>query len=1458
MWHLSSAPVGLANPVNPAVVAGQATVSGVGTNLVTIQQASHSAIINWSQFNIAPNEVTSFLQPVGGVALNRIFDASPSLINGALNATGTVFLLNPNGVLFGANAQVNVGGLVASTLHMTDADFLAGIYRFGGPATHLGLGDTAPNGMVRNEGEITAGPFGVYLFAHNVENAGIIRSPSGHIALAAGSSAYLSNRPDGRGLFVEVTAPTGHATNLKDLVADGGQVSLFGKVVNQSGLIQANSVQQRNGRVELIATDAVTLADGSRILAYGDSAVVSDGGTVIAKAGMATGQTDFQKGALIDVSGGTRGGNGGFIELSASKVTWDGAFRAHALSGYQGGKLLIDPAFTDNPITTAALDRFAGSGLNDIEFQSPIGQDLLVTARYDLGENWVLPVGQIGTLRFNAGRDLLFSNASITNGDRGQGVSNTRWNYELFANQHIEVKGSVLSTGSGGSITMEAGRDPALFGDIRLVQSGSAGSQQPVVETFGGDITITTNRDLIAPSGVFGQSGSAVVSGIRLNESGNLTLNVGRDFLGGTAGNSKVGPGFLLANGIATVTVGTNVGPAAGQNPSGGNVGSPDAYANLTVGGGTFDLDGNLTGAFKQKVIVNAPGHIYWGVMQDRGLVEDLSGFGIQYITAHPDSSVTLTSSGGDIFLKPLLPSNPSGGLDVLRQYYPASFDARAPNGSIKIETNLVFWPSITGRLNFFAKNDISGVTKITGSHKDGSFQLVFVGDTLASGSWQLLEVAKAAKDPLLSRFLQRPDDQLPAGAINLKPSPNSFSASQWPEVTDFSAPPVIRIVQGDLNKIQGAVDGNTFTSKLNQPPQAVDPNHQPQEITLKTQMGDIYALKLDATSPVFKKIVSVEAGRDLGRITLPSGDKGGGFSAVISVPEGVTANVSAAGNMDLTKTCSTCVGGGLVFYGKGTAQVRVGSLDGSGNLNPGTGDLNLGDSQGILHQLPPGVPQSNGGGFVDIAVGKDLLMTQSRIISQNGAAIWIHGLGTRPALDPTGAGGSQVVTGTIEAGTNRLIVDGKVVKANGQVVVLDGTQPLIDTGTIVLDHPGALLNGKAFSPVVANGKPVLIGDRIVLLVDGQVQLAKASLVTIEQATGGNIVVGTLASRDTTGILTVRGGGIDIKAGDTVDVFKSRIATFGGGNVNVITERGDINAGSGGRNESLRFEIDITDADGNKTGSNIFFVPGSGIFTFHPNDPKFPLNFPKFDTPQIMALKAEIVKQNFLGRNTASLEHKLSALVTAREPVYRQIFEKFITENPAKPELDPVTKLPTGRFLPLELGDINLRAGRDLVVPSAGIRGRRISISAGRNLDLQGGTIEGDVQFDVGGKVQGSLSSFVGSFSGAAGVGGTVSGGASGGGSSLGGGLSGVTGTVAATASSTSSSSGTASKTVEAVQERATEASTQYARAAAQTQTAAAGQDGQKKAFQTVKVKRGVVIQVDVKPEVKPEVKPAG
>ncbi|WP_455388869.1 two-partner secretion domain-containing protein, partial [Petrachloros mirabilis] len=368
----------LANPTDPNVTAGQATIAGLGTSAVTIHQATQQAIINWQHFNIAPNEVTRFIQPnASSIALNRIFDQNPSQIFGSLQANGNVILLNPNGILFGPNAQVNVGGLIASSLNLTDGNFLRGNYLFQG---------TGIEGWVKNAGSIQ-GATGVYLLAPNVENSGIITSPGGNIVLGAGATAYLSNRPDGRGFLAEITAPTGQAVNLKDLIADGGNITLAGQVVNQQGLIQANSVRQQNGKIELYASDTLTLGAGSLTIAKGDQQGISDGGTIIAVADKSNpnSHATFQQGAVIDVSGGAQGGNGGSIELSGASVSMGGNFIGTAQPGYHGGELLIDP--TQN----VDISGLSTNGL-DITLETPrdaqgnllAGYDLRVTGAFDM------------------------------------------------------------------------------------------------------------------------------------------------------------------------------------------------------------------------------------------------------------------------------------------------------------------------------------------------------------------------------------------------------------------------------------------------------------------------------------------------------------------------------------------------------------------------------------------------------------------------------------------------------------------------------------------------------------------------------------------------------------------------------------------------------------------------------------------------------------------------------------------------------------------------------------------------------------------------------------------------------------------------------------------------------------------------------------------------------------------
>ena len=249
-----------ANPSEPQVVAGQASFNQQG-NLFSITNTPNT-IINWQGFSIGANEITRFIQQSGdSKVLNRITGQDPSQILGALQSNGKVFLINPNGVMFGAGSRVDVNGLVASSLNIGDADFLAGKNNFAGGAGA---------GKVVNQGTITTPGGGqVYLIAPHVENSGIITAANGDIVLAAGESVQLvdSSNPD---VHVQISAPADQALNLGSIVAQGGRVGIYGALVNQRGRVSADSaVLGDAGQIILKSSGTTLLEAGSTTTATG-------------------------------------------------------------------------------------------------------------------------------------------------------------------------------------------------------------------------------------------------------------------------------------------------------------------------------------------------------------------------------------------------------------------------------------------------------------------------------------------------------------------------------------------------------------------------------------------------------------------------------------------------------------------------------------------------------------------------------------------------------------------------------------------------------------------------------------------------------------------------------------------------------------------------------------------------------------------------------------------------------------------------------------------------------------------------------------------------------------------------------------------------------------------------------------------------------------------------------------
>ncbi|PPD57179.1 MAG: hypothetical protein CTY10_00385, partial [Methylotenera sp.] len=249
-------PAGNALPTGGQVVSGQSAITQNG-NQLNIVQGSQKSIINWQSYNIGSNAEVNYIQNnANAISLNRVITGDPSAIFGKLNANGQVWLINPNGVLFGKGAQVNVGGLLASTLNIADDDFLGGQYQF-----------TGSNGSVINLGAITASQGGyVAMLAPEVRNEGVISAMQGTVALAAGNAITLDF--NGNGLInVQVdSASVNTLVENKHLIqVGGGQVlmstkaadGLITSVINNSGKIEANSMVNDGGVIRLTGAKTV-------------------------------------------------------------------------------------------------------------------------------------------------------------------------------------------------------------------------------------------------------------------------------------------------------------------------------------------------------------------------------------------------------------------------------------------------------------------------------------------------------------------------------------------------------------------------------------------------------------------------------------------------------------------------------------------------------------------------------------------------------------------------------------------------------------------------------------------------------------------------------------------------------------------------------------------------------------------------------------------------------------------------------------------------------------------------------------------------------------------------------------------------------------------------------------------------------------------------------------------------
>ncbi|MBU2884187.1 filamentous hemagglutinin N-terminal domain-containing protein, partial [Gilvimarinus agarilyticus] len=263
---VASAHCAMAAPEGGVVIDGNANIHHYG-NITDINQHSQNTTIVWDSFDIDASEIVNFLQPNDtSIALNRVFSADGTQINGQLNANGRVFVMDANGVLFGQNASVNVGSLVASTLDVSHTDY-----------THFTFSGNGAPASVLNLGEITAADTGaVALLGGQVSNRGVIHAKLGNVALAAGNQITLDFAGDGLlNVQVDQAALNALAENHGLIQADGGQVlmtahasdALLQTVVNNTGVIEAQTLQNQDGKILLLG--GMTASTGGTVRVSG-------------------------------------------------------------------------------------------------------------------------------------------------------------------------------------------------------------------------------------------------------------------------------------------------------------------------------------------------------------------------------------------------------------------------------------------------------------------------------------------------------------------------------------------------------------------------------------------------------------------------------------------------------------------------------------------------------------------------------------------------------------------------------------------------------------------------------------------------------------------------------------------------------------------------------------------------------------------------------------------------------------------------------------------------------------------------------------------------------------------------------------------------------------------------------------------------------------------------------------
>lgn len=643
-----------------------------------IDQAVQRAVFNWNSFNIGRGGRVHFNQPAGGSALNRIGGTDPSVIDGQLTATGQIYLINQNGILFGGGSQVDVGGMVASTLNITDAVFKNGLlsltagqaaFNFGGTAEQYNTSFVrVENGATLN----TQNGGSIFMFAPRVENAGSINTPQGQAMLAAGAKVYLAAPLDTRlrGFLVEVDPFVGVDANSNpvnvggsvsveqagEIVARrGGNITLAGLAVNHAGRLVSSTTVDANGSVFIQARDTRAAGTKKQLDAQGNEVDVatnesSRGGEAVLAASSLI-QIDTEKTYSADENGVVKERLTS-SKLIKSEVSINGGSIILEGNGSSGAKIIAKSGNVE-------LNAYEGQWLDAVESSGHIF--LGSGSRIDVSGQHVfnIPISR-NIVELELRGDEFKDNPLLRNGPlKGKKVS-------------VDVrKGTKIADISGytGKIERSVEESSSEGGKVRLRSDGDIIVQNnATIDISGGSVNY--DDGYIGVTRLYWRGGGEMIENARLGRIYDKAFNFKRFERGYLEGKNAGSAGFYAPHMLVAGNIVSEVSPGPyqrtpAQRPLGGSLDFAFVTFNVNASANTdpwirASMDqavrisagqSDLTGRASEAIMGAGETLNLWSGMFATGGVKKLSLQTDQALTVDAGASVTM-QTGGNIELK--------------------------------------------------------------------------------------------------------------------------------------------------------------------------------------------------------------------------------------------------------------------------------------------------------------------------------------------------------------------------------------------------------------------------------------------------------------------------------------------------------------------------------------------------------------------------------------------------------------------------------------------------------------------------------------------------------------------------------------------------------------------------------------------------------------------------------------